>query len=176
MSLKGNLTTSFSRGRCGLVVGIGCCGGNHITLAVHSIFTGSILGFHMSEGAKEKPRIHLHTFYTKTKLAENHTNTKKKHPTSNFSLCRSCLVVWIWCWGGSHSIFTCSILGFHMSEGAREKPRDTLTHLIQKPNLQKTTQKLKRNSLPVTSACAEVVWLSGLGAGVVATASSLAPP
>ena len=38
------------------------------------------------------------------------------------------------------------------------------------------TQKLKRNTLPVTSVCAEVVWLCGLGAGVVATASSLAPP
>ena len=70
-----------------------------------------------------------------------------------------------------HSIFTGPILGFHMSEGAREKPRDTL--FIQKPNLQKTTQKLKRNTLPVTS---EAVWLCGLGAGVVATASSLAPP
>src|SRR4029434_8803428 len=102
-------STSFSRGRCGLVVGIGCCGDNHIiTLAVHSVFTGSILGL-------------------------------------------------------------------HMSEGAREKPRDTLTHFIQKPNLQKTTQKIKINTLPVTSVCAEVVWLCGLGGGVVATASSLAP-
>src|SRR4029434_2201663 len=96
-------------GRCGLVVGIGCCGGNHITLAVHSIFTGSILGF-------------------------------------------------------------------HMSEGATEKPTDKLTHFIQNQNWQKTTQKLKRNTLPVTSVCAGVVWLCGLGAGVVATASSLAPP
>src|SRR4029434_10047358 len=50
----------------------------------------------------------------------------------------SCSVVrcsWgIWCWGGSHSIFTCSILRFHMSEGAREKPRDRLTHFIPKSN------------------------------------------
>src|SRR4029434_6080518 len=98
-------------GRCGLVVGIGCCGYNHIiTLAVHSIFTGSILGFDMSEGAREKPRD-TYTFYTKNKLAENHTKTKKKHPTSNFSLCRICMVVWIRCWGSSHSIFTCTTLG-----------------------------------------------------------------
>src|SRR4029434_2718645 len=98
-------------GRCGLVVGIGCCGHNHIiTLAVHSIFTGSIFGFHMTEGGREKPRD-SYTFDTKTKLAGNHTKTKKKHPTSNFSLCRSCLVVWIRCWGSSHSIFTCTTLG-----------------------------------------------------------------
>src|SRR4029434_6401237 len=32
---KGNLTTSFSMGRGGLVVGNGCCGDNHITLAVN---------------------------------------------------------------------------------------------------------------------------------------------
>src|SRR4029434_10921501 len=106
MSFKGNLTTSFSRGRCGLVVGIGCCGDNHITLAVLSIFTGSISGCDMSEGTKEA-KGHTYTFYTKNKLAENHTKSKKKHPTSNF---RSCLVVWIRCWGSSHSIFTCTTL------------------------------------------------------------------
>src|SRR4029434_7090966 len=57
-------------------------------------------------GAKRSQGTLLHTFYTKTKLAENHTNTKKKHHTSHISLCRSCLVVWIRCWGSSHSIFT----------------------------------------------------------------------
>src|SRR4029434_10858835 len=75
-----------------------------------------------------------------------------------------------------HSIFTGPILGFHMSEGAREKPRDTLTHILYKNQTCRNTHKLKRNTLPVTSVCAEVVWLCGLGAGVVATASSLAPP
>ena len=64
-------------GRCVLVVGIVCCGDNHIiTLAVHSIFTGSILGFHMSEGAREKPRDTL-THFIQNKLAENHTKTKE---------------------------------------------------------------------------------------------------
>src|SRR4029434_7080134 len=92
------------------------------------------------------------------------------------------LVVVIGCCGYNHiitlavhSIFTGSILGFHMSEGAKEAKGHTYTHFIQKPNWQKTTQILKRNTLPVTSVCAEVVWLCGLGAGVVATASSLAP-
>src|SRR4029434_10386062 len=79
---KENLTTSFSMGRCGVVVGNGCCGDNHIiTLAVHSIFTGYILGFHMSEGASQREaKGHTYTFDTKNKLAENHIKTKKKTP------------------------------------------------------------------------------------------------
>src|SRR4029434_9262020 len=103
---KENLTTSFSMGRCGVVVGNGCCGDNHIiTFAVQSISTGSTLGFHTSEGGKEKPRDTLIHILYKNQTCRKPHKTKKKHHTSHISLCRSCLVVWIRCWGSSHSIF-----------------------------------------------------------------------